>query len=53
MIKKRKDIAKWEGKIGKSHTLSKLFTKVIKSQWGGDPTPLSPLVNATVCIDTE
>jgi len=26
--KKENDIAKWKGKIGKSPTLSKLFTKV-------------------------
>jgi len=34
----KKLTAKWKDKIGKSSTLSKLFTKVIKSQWGGlDP----------------
>jgi len=28
--KKENDIAKWEGKIRKSHILSKLFTWVVK-----------------------
>jgi len=48
--KKENDIAKWEGKIGKSPTLSKLFTKVTKSQWRGSDThvpslstPLTPV----------
>jgi len=40
-IKKKKDVAKWEGKIGRTPTLLKLFMKVIKSQWG-DLTPMSP-----------
>jgi len=31
---KKKDTVKWDGKIGKSPTLSKLFTKIIKSQLG-------------------
>jgi len=33
-INKTNAIAKWEGKIGKSTTLSKLFTNIIKIQWG-------------------
>jgi len=41
--KKKNDIAKWEGEIGKSPTLSKLFTKVIKSQRGIRPPHPFPL----------
>jgi len=33
--KKNNAIVKWEGKIGKSLTLSTIFTKLIKSRWEG------------------
>lgn len=45
--KKKNHMVKCERKIGKSPTLSKLFTKVIKSKWGSNLQVLSFLAYVT------